>query len=108
MSIIAPNRTLDQRMAALQRANAIRVVRARLKESLNARTASALTVLVDPAPELATMKVRDLLIALPQWGARKADRFMVACRISHIKTIGGLSDRQREEISALLRERGIS
>lgn len=100
-------RTDAARMAALQKANLIRFARAALKRNLRTGTASVLGVLLDPAPEFASMKVRNLLLALPKWGPSKVDRFMVTCRVSHLKTLAGMSSRQRGEMSALLRARGI-
>lgn len=107
MTIVAPQRSSDQRRDALLRANAIRVMRAALKRNVLAGTASVLTVLGDPAPEVATMKVRDLLLALPKWGPQKADRLLLMARVSHAKTVGGMSERQRREVADQLWDLGI-
>ena len=91
----APERSLDQRMEALRRANEIRSRRAQLKKDLNSGTTSIRTVIADPPDFVMTAKVFDMLMAVPNYGKVKATRFLNTCRISQGKTIGGLSDRQQ-------------
>ena len=98
----APLRSLDQRMEALRRANAVRVERARLKRELKAGDVSAREVLTRPPEYLMTAKVFDVLLSLPKFGRVKATRCLNQCRISQSKTVGGLSERQRDELVALL------
>ena len=59
----APLRSLDQRMEALRRANAVRVERARLKRELKAGDVSAREVLTRPPEYLMTAKVFDVSTA---------------------------------------------
>jgi S13-like protein len=99
----APLRSLDQRMEALRRANEIRVKRAKLKKDLKAGSAQIETILRNPPEYVETAKVFDILMAVPKFGRVKAARFLNQCRISQSKTVGGLSDRQRAELVALLR-----
>ncbi|MBD0329178.1 MAG: hypothetical protein ICV64_03640 [Thermoleophilia bacterium] len=99
----APERSLDQRMEALQRANDIRVRRARLKRELKDGRASIEEVLLAPPEYVETAKVLDMLMAVPKFGRVKATRLLNQCRISQSKTVGGLSDRQRRELVALFR-----
>lgn len=49
-----------------------------------------------------TAKVADLLLAVPRHGPVKVDKLLRRCRIAPTKTIGGLSQRQRDELAALL------
>lgn len=98
----APERSLDQRMEALRRANEIRSRRAQLKRDLKAGTVSIVEVIGDPPDFLLTAKVFDMLMAVPKYGKVKATRFLNTCRISQGKTIGGLSDRQRSELLEVL------
>jgi hypothetical protein len=44
-----------------------------------------------------------MLLAVPKYGRVKTNRILNHCRISPSKTIGGLSERQRTELVALLR-----
>jgi hypothetical protein len=99
----APQRSLDQRMEALRRANEIRTRRAQLKRDLKSGDAQITAIIVDPPEYLLTAKVFDMLMAVPKYGKVKATRFLNHCRISQGKTIGGLSDRQRNELLELLR-----
>ena len=98
----APLRSLDQRMEALKRANDIRVKRARLKKDLKDGSVSIEQILREPPEFVSTAKVFDMLMAVPKFGRVKAARFLNQCRISQSKTVGGLSERQRSELIALL------
>ena len=90
-------------MEALKRANDIRTQRARLKRDLKAGRAQIQALLLDPPEYLLTAKVFDLLLAVPKYGRVKANRILTQCRISPSKTIGGLSERQRNELVSYLR-----
>jgi hypothetical protein len=94
----APERSLDQRMDALRRANDVRVRRAQLKKDLKDGRVRIQTILGDPPEYVETAKVIDILLAVPKFGRVKAARFLNTCRISQSKTVGGLSDRQRAEL----------
>ena len=99
----APERSLVQRMDALQRANQIRTRRAQLKRDLKAGRVSIQDLLKRPPEYLETAKVFDMLLAVPKYGRVKVNKILVTCRISPSKTIGGLSERQRNELVSLLR-----
>jgi hypothetical protein len=101
----APERSLNQRMDALQKANAIRSRRAQLKRDLKAGRVSIHTLLLEPPEYLETAKVLDMLLHVPKYGRVKANRILQTCRISPSKTIGGLSARWRAELVGLLRSR---
>jgi S13-like H2TH domain len=102
-SLAAPERSLDQRMEALRRANDIRTARAKLKKDLKASRASINAILLDPPEYVLTAKVFDMLLAVPKYGRVKTNRILNQCRISPSKTIGGLSERQRTELVSQLR-----
>ena len=99
---LAPERSLNQRMDALRRANEIRTERARLKRDLKAGRVRIHGLLLEPPDYLLTAKVFDLLLAVPKYGRVKVNRILTHCRISPSKTIGGLSDRQRNELVSYL------
>ncbi len=99
----APERSLNQRMDALQRANEIRSRRAQLKRDLKAGRASIHKLLLDPPEWVETAKVFDMLLAVPKYGRVKTNKILTTCRISPSKTIGGLSQRQRDELIVTLR-----
>jgi hypothetical protein len=100
----APERSLNQRMDALTKANEIRTRRAQLKRDLKAGRVSIHTLLLEPPDFLETAKVFDMLLAVPKYGRVKANKILQMCRISPSKTIGGLSDRQRAELVGMLRK----
>ena len=97
----APERSLDQRMDALRRANDVRVSRAKLKKDLKEGRVRIQVILGSPPAYVETAKVIDILMAVPKFGRVKAARFLNTCRISQSKTVGGLSDRQRAELIGL-------
>ncbi|HEY6522921.1 MAG TPA: integration host factor, actinobacterial type [Solirubrobacteraceae bacterium] len=103
--VAAPERSLVQRMEALQRANDIRSRRAQLKRDLKAGRTPIHELLLDPPEYVQTAKVFDLLLAVPKYGRVKVNKILGQCRISPSKTLGGLSERQRGELVALLRRR---
>lgn len=105
-----PVTSLEQRRAALRKANRIRSLRAELKRSLRtqpswAATRKARSLILDPPAYVQTMQLWDLLLALPKYGRVKVNRMLVAHRVSPSKTIGGLSDRQRHEIASVITAR---
>jgi hypothetical protein len=97
-----PERTRDQRMDALGRANEVRARRAQLKRDLKAGRVSIGALLLDPPPYLETAKVFDMLLALPKVGRVKATKILQSSRVSLSKTFGGLSARQRAELAGRL------
>ncbi len=99
----APERSLGQRLDALQRANVVRSRRAQLKRDLKSGRSSIHSLLESPPEYIATAKVFDMLLAVPKYGRVKVNKVLQQCRISPSKTIGGLSQRQREELVKLLR-----
>ena len=99
----APERSLTQRMDALQRANDIRTRRAQLKRDLKGGRVTIHALLNAPPEYLETAKVFDMLLAVPKYGRVKVNKILQQCRISPSKTIGGLSERQRTELVSLLR-----
>jgi hypothetical protein len=100
---IAPERSLNQRMDALARANQIRTRRAQLKRDLKSGRLSIQSLLQSPPEYVETAKVFDMLLAVPKYGRVKVNKILTNCRISPSKTIGGLSERQRSELVSLLR-----
>lgn len=76
--------------------------RAQLKRDLKAGRGAIEEVLCDPPAFVQTAKVADLLLALPKYGPVKVNKLLSRCRIAPAKTIGGLTQRQRNELAAAL------
>jgi len=100
----APERSLIQRMDALGKANEVRTQRAKVKRELKARRLKIHDLLANPPACIESAKVFDMLLAVPKYGRVKVQKVLGVCRISPSKTIGGLSERQREELVKLLRK----
>ncbi len=98
-----PERTREQRLRALRRANEIRSARAQLKRDLKAGKAQIEKLLLDPPDYVLSAKAFDMILAVPKYGRVKANKILSQCRISPSKTIGGLSERQRAELVQFLR-----
>ena len=65
-AVATPERSLTQRMEALQRANEIRTRRAQLKRDLKAGRVSIHDLLLEPPDYVETAKVFDMLLAVPE------------------------------------------
>jgi hypothetical protein len=100
-----PERTVEQRREALAHANEIRVKRADWKRRVKAGWVAPLPALQAPPPELQGMKAFDWLLAVPKVGRVKATRLLGKAGVSHSKTLGGLSERQRRELAWLIAEK---
>lgn len=93
-----PDRSRRQRLDALGKANEVRARRAQLKRDVKAGRVRVADVLADPPAFVLAMKVWDLLLAVPKVGRVKAGGMLRRCAVSASKTIGGLSERQRDEL----------
>jgi hypothetical protein len=102
---LIPERTIEQRMSALGIANDVRTRRARFKRDLKAGRENALARLECPPEWIDTMRVFDLLLALPKVGRVKANAMLGAAKVSPSKRVGGLTDVQRRELANILRRR---
>ena len=101
-AVVTPERSLAQRLEALERANTIRMGRAQLKRDIQDPQA-VINVLLAPPPFAETMKVYALMMAIPHWGRIKVNKALGAARIAHGKTVTGLSERQRRDLIRILR-----
>ena len=101
------------RAAASRKAVEARRARATVKHDIAIRARRAIDVVESAwageqtAPE-ATMRVRELLLSIPNVGPTKADRVMEELGIAASKKVGGLGIRQRDKLRVWLadRERG--
>jgi hypothetical protein len=98
-TVLVPERSAAQRLDALQKANRTRVYRSRLKQRIKAGQVDAPSVLAaNDDPLLYTMRVSDLLLAIPKYGPDKVRRLLRGCGVSPSKTLDGLTGRQRQDL----------
>lgn len=101
--IDAPPRSLDQRLAALERANHVRLQRAELKRLVKHEPSLAVFQIRQPAPWSAGMRVEELLGAMPYAGPALVNRWFITAGVSWRKTLGGLTQRQRDALEDIVR-----
>jgi hypothetical protein len=89
-------------MPGLGKANEIRIGRARLKRQLREGEARVEQILASPPQCVGTAMVFDLLIAVPKIGPVRARRLLSTARVSQTANVGSLSERQRDDLIALL------
>ncbi len=99
-----PERSADRRRQALALANNVRKQTALLKVDLKCGRASITALIADPPQYLASAKMAQLLRALPGYGPVKVARLLERCQVSPVKSVGGLSERQRDRLIGVLQE----
>lgn len=98
-----------QHMRALERANAIRLSRARLRRDVATGRRSAQDVILDPPAEVATATVGDLLAWQRGWGSVRVERFLAELGaerlafVSPVRALGEVTLRERSVIAGRLR-----
>jgi hypothetical protein len=98
MTTMTPQRSREQQLGALKRANEVRTTRASIKRDVRGGRRSIDSLLRYPPAEIATMKVFALLLLLPQYGRVKVSKTLTQTRISPNKTIAGMTSRQRADL----------
>jgi hypothetical protein len=91
-----------QHLQALERANEVRLARAGLKRSVAAGSRSAAEIVLACPPEAAGMAISDLLMSQRRWGRTRCRKFLASIPLSENKTIGSMTDRQRNACAAAL------
>ena len=97
-----PPRDLQQRREALKRANEIRIWRSHLKRRVHDLEVLFHELIVDPDPWLESMQVRHLLRQVPTFGVTRVTKMMRAVGISPTRSIGALTQRQRDDLLAIV------
>ena len=100
--IVPPKMSDDQRRAALQQANLIRRQRADDKDRIKARQLDPRQILAAPPEYWAGARIAYLLRSVPGVGRTKIERILHDNGVSPVKTLGGLSDQQRERLARAL------
>src|ERR1700694_6299330 len=97
---LPPSLAPDERQAALDKAAAVRRLRAELKEKLKMGSLTFKELLDQGASDevVAKMKVVSVLESLPGLGKVKARRLMEEVGISETRRLHGLGDQQRKRL----------
>jgi hypothetical protein len=93
-------------MRALERANKVRLARAELKRKVSMDDLNAAEVILSCPWEAQSMAVADLLMSQRRWGQTRCRKFLAQIPMSEKKTIGSMTDRQRQTLAAMLRSSG--
>jgi guanylate kinase len=98
--VTVPIRTEEQRASALLQAMEVRRQRAALRLALKAGQASGAAIIRSAglSGEWQGVRVRWLLESLPRIGPARADSIMRMLGVAETRRLGGLTDRQRDEL----------
>lgn len=98
----APDRSREQRMLALAKANRVRSEKAVSKRLVKAGLESAAAIVLDPPECWCNAKVTELLMVAPRWGRVKAANALRRVDVSPSRTVSGLTTRQRGALAGML------
>lgn len=84
-----------QHMQALERANRVRLARARLKRSIGQGEVPVVEVIRECPWEAESMMLSELLTSQRRWGRTRARKLLQAVGLSENKRLGTLTPRQR-------------
>src|ERR1700730_3219090 len=96
----------QQHMRALARANQVRLARAQLKRKVASEEVGVAEVILECPWEAASMAVADLLMSQRRWGQTRCRRFLAQVLMSETKTVGSMTERQRQTLAAMLASAG--
>jgi|HubBroStandDraft_6_1064221.scaffolds.fasta_scaffold1353537_1 hypothetical protein len=99
---IARTTAEPQRLAALERANKVRLARASLKRRIAVGEVAAADVLLTCPPEASSWPIGELLISQRRWGSSRCHKFLARNQLVETKLIGTLTDRQRRMLAESL------
>jgi hypothetical protein len=91
-----------QHMRALERANRVRLARAELKRQVAEGEVTAAEVVLTCPWEAESMSIADLLMSQHRWGRTRCRRFLASIPMVETKTLGSMTERQRNELAARL------
>ena len=91
-----------QHMRALAQANRVRLARAELKRQITDGELTVAEVVLSCPWEAESMAIADLLMSQHRWGRTRCRRFLASIPMSETKTIGSMTERQRNALAARL------
>jgi hypothetical protein len=89
-------------MRALAQANRVRLARAELKRQVADGELTVSDVVLACPWEAESMAISDLLMSQHRWGRTRCRRFLSSIPMSETKTVGSMTDRQRNALAAML------
>ena len=92
-----------QHLQALARANRVRLARAELKRQIAEGDLSVADVVLDCPWQAESMSIADLLTSQHRWGETRCRRLLLSMAMVETKTVGSMTERQRNAIAARLR-----
>jgi len=92
----------QQNMRALERANAVRLARARLKRGVACGEIDVAEIILCCPWEAHSMPVAVLLMSQRRWGQARCRKILAQLPLSEKKTVGSMTDRQRRVLVAIL------
>lgn len=97
-----PTASGPQHLRALARANEVRLARAELKRRVHDGEVAVADVVLGVPWEAETMTVADLVMSQRRWGLTRCRKLLQTVPMSETKTVGAMTDRQREAVAAAL------
>jgi hypothetical protein len=91
-----------QHMRALAQANRVRLARAELKRQVAEGETTVGEVVLECPWEAESMTISDLLMSQHRWGRTRCRRFLSSIPMSETKTIGTMTERQRNALAGML------
>ena len=91
-----------QHMRALAQANRVRLARAELKRQVAEGDATVAEIVLSRPWEAESMSIADLLMSQHRWGRTRCRRFLASIPMTETKTIGSMTERQRNELARRL------
>jgi hypothetical protein len=91
-----------QHLKALERANRVRLARARLKRQVASGERSAAEVIMASPWEADSMDISELLMSQRRWGRTRCRRVLLSLGLPENKQIGTMTERQRIALAATL------
>ena len=97
-----------QHMLALELANRVRLARSRLKRRVESGEIGAAEVISTCPWEAQTMAIGELLRSQRRWGGTRCRKFLDPIPMLETKTIGSMTDRQRNLLAMMLSAAGCA
>jgi hypothetical protein len=89
-------------MRALAQANRVRLARAELKRQVAEGETTVAQIVLGCPWEADSMAIADLLLSQHRWGRTRCRRFLASIPMNETKTVGSMTERQRNALAARL------